>query len=98
MGPYVLDFYCPRARLAIEVDGAGHGMGDRPVRDERRDAWLSERGITTLRFAAGDLLYRADEIVDTIERMVRDLCAGAPSTALRAVPLPRCAGEEKDVS
>ncbi len=39
-GPYVLDFYCPAAKLCIEVDGWGHNMGDQPARDERRDAWL----------------------------------------------------------
>ncbi len=40
MGPYVLDFYCDAERLAVEVDGSDHDFGDRPVRDERRDAWL----------------------------------------------------------
>jgi len=44
IGPYVIDFYCATARLAIEIDGASHDMGDRPYRDARRDAWLSARG------------------------------------------------------
>src|SRR6202000_2389735 len=39
IGPYVLDFYCPKARLAIEVDGVSHDMADRPQRDLVRDAW-----------------------------------------------------------
>ena len=30
VGRYILDFYCPGARLAIEEDGVGHDMGDRP--------------------------------------------------------------------
>ena len=30
IGPYVLDFYCAKARLAVEIDGASHDMGDRP--------------------------------------------------------------------
>ena len=38
IGPYVLDFYCAKARLAVEVDGIGHDMGDRPRRDLRREA------------------------------------------------------------
>jgi very-short-patch-repair endonuclease len=41
IGPYVLDFYCEAAKLAVEVDGASHGAGDRPARDARRDAWLA---------------------------------------------------------
>ena len=40
MEPYVLDFYCEARKLCIEVDGEGHGFGDRPQRDARRDAWL----------------------------------------------------------
>ena len=36
IGHYVLDFYCPAAKLAIEVDGAAHDFGDRPARDDRR--------------------------------------------------------------
>ena len=47
IGPYVLDFYCASTKLAIEVDGVAHDAGDRPMRDERRTAWLSERGIRT---------------------------------------------------
>src|SRR5579862_1871331 len=38
IGPYVLDFYCAKARLAVEIDGASHDMGDRPQRDIRRNA------------------------------------------------------------
>jgi very-short-patch-repair endonuclease len=51
-GPYVLDFYCPAARLAVEIDGWGHNTGGRPQKDERRDAWLVEQGVRTLRLPA----------------------------------------------
>src|SRR5258706_9207259 len=60
LGPYVLDFYCDAAKLAVEVDGANHGAGDRPVRDERRDAWLATRGIATLRLPASLILPDVD--------------------------------------
>lgn len=53
IGPYVLDFYCPAARLAIEVDGAAHDMGSNPGRDERRDGWLRQRGLAVLRVCPG---------------------------------------------
>jgi very-short-patch-repair endonuclease len=39
IGPYVLDFYCTKARLAIEIDGESYDMGDRPRRDIDCDAW-----------------------------------------------------------
>ena len=38
IGPCVLDFYCAKARLAVELDGMSHDIGDRPQRDIRREA------------------------------------------------------------
>ena len=62
-GPYVLDFYCNDARLAIEVDGEVHGRADQPVRDARRDAALLDMGIATLRIAAADVLRDLDAAI-----------------------------------
>jgi very-short-patch-repair endonuclease len=73
IGPYVLDFFCARARLAIEIDGISHDMGDRPQRDIRRDAWLEAQGLTVLRIAAGELPGRLDAAVDGIVRMAAAL-------------------------
>lgn len=36
IGTWVLDFYCPEAKLGIEIDGISHDMGDGPERDARR--------------------------------------------------------------
>ncbi len=72
IGPYVLDFYCAKARLAIEVDGVSHDMGTRPQRDLRRDAWLEARGVTVARIAARDLMGSIDEAADAIVRMAAE--------------------------
>jgi len=40
-----VDFYCPTARLVVEVDGMAHEMGLNPVRDIRRDNWLRDQGL-----------------------------------------------------
>jgi very-short-patch-repair endonuclease len=61
--PYVLDFYCAAARLCVEIDGQGHGFGDRPARDERRDAFLRAQGIEVLRIAASDVLGDPESVV-----------------------------------
>lgn len=66
IGPYVLDFYCDAERLAVEVDGSAHSFGDRPERDERRDAWLLAHGIVTLRISAALILDDVDDAVRTI--------------------------------
>ena len=72
IGAYVLDFYCDKARLAVEVDGSMHYVGDNPARDARRDAWLVEQGIRTLRLRA--LLIRDD--LDAALRMIDHAARG----------------------
>ncbi len=62
-GPYVLDFFCSDARLAIEVDGEAHSRGERPTRDGTRDQWLRAAGIETLRIPAVDVLSDIDAVL-----------------------------------
>ena len=89
IGRYVLDFYCDAAKLAVEVDGAAHDIVDIAVRDRRRDAWLDESGIMTLRFAAIEIGRSLDEVMDVIVRTALSRC---PLRPLR-VHLPQM-GEE----
>jgi very-short-patch-repair endonuclease len=84
--------------VAIEVDGDVHDMGDRPMRDERRDAWVADQGVITLRFLAVDVLRNLEAVAMQIE----SVCASRapPSTQkgplhrLRRSPSPANAGEE----
>jgi very-short-patch-repair endonuclease len=82
---YILDFFCARANLAIEVDGMVHDMGDRPARDEARDAWLERHRIATLRIAASEVLADsvavAEAIVAYVEERMRELGKAPPSDA-----------------
>jgi very-short-patch-repair endonuclease len=55
-GPFILDFYCPRKKLAIELDGGQHYLAPGQAYDLRRDQYLAARGITVLRFGA-DLIF-----------------------------------------
>ena len=64
--PYVLDFFCHAAQLAIEVDGAHHGFGDRPERDERRDAFFEDLGIMTYRIPSSEVYRDADAVADGV--------------------------------
>jgi very-short-patch-repair endonuclease len=69
LGPYILDFYCPAARIALEVDGWSHQTEQRARHDERRDAWLADNRIRVLRFPAADVLddRRLMDVLATIE-------------------------------
>ena len=66
LDPYVLDFFCYEAGLAIEVDGFSHELGNNPQRDQRRDAWCAEKGIRTLRVAAIDVRDNLEGVVGFI--------------------------------
>src|SRR5215216_260381 len=74
IGPYVLDFYCPAIRLAVEVDGAVHDIPNQAAHDLRRDAWLAAQGIQVLRFLAADVLSeeKREGVLDTIAAVARD--------------------------
>jgi very-short-patch-repair endonuclease len=66
LGWYIADFYCPAARLVVEVDGESHSMGANPQHDARRDDWLRRQGLRVLRFAARDVMKDLDSVVTAI--------------------------------
>ena len=65
-GPYVLDFFCPRAALCIEVDSDSHSFGDRPRRDAQRDGYLRHNGVHTIRVAASEVISDTQSIADAL--------------------------------
>ncbi len=66
IGPYIVDFFCPARNLIVEVDGDQHGCDRAEARDQRRDAWLRERGYRVLRFSNRDVMTNLNGVCDTI--------------------------------
>jgi very-short-patch-repair endonuclease len=66
VGNVILDFYCPSARLAVEIDGSAHWTDDAQVRDLARDQRLAAQGISVLRIAASDVYRDLDGVADAI--------------------------------
>ena len=89
--PYVFDFYCPTARLAIEVDGLAHNCGSNPERDAVRDRKVGARRIATLRIAAEDVRSNLEGVVTHI--VDRCLERTPPPRSARS-PYPAIAGED----
>jgi very-short-patch-repair endonuclease len=50
IGPYVVDFFCPAARLIIELDGGHHNEDETSKRDRERQRWLEQEGYRVVRF------------------------------------------------
>lgn len=65
---YILDFYHPVARIAIEVDGAVHRK--RKLKDRRRDRVLYKHGIRTHRFWAVRVYENADEVAMHVKNIL----------------------------
>ena len=61
-GSYFLDFFCTVAKLAVELDGGGHGFPDQRARDEKRNQFLTAKGIKVLRFWNHQLRKELDAV------------------------------------
>jgi very-short-patch-repair endonuclease len=62
----VFDFYCPAARLALEIDGSTHWDDDKRAKDKARDAWLANQGITVMRIGAGEVYRDLSGVADAV--------------------------------
>ena len=91
LAPYTIDFVCLSARLAIEIDGISHDMGDKPRQDLQRNRFLTQRGFRVMRIPARDVLGNLEGCLEGIVAACRS--AGPPPPSLRDGPPPR-AGED----
>jgi len=63
IGPYVVDFYCPAEKLAVELDGSTHDNARAQQRDVTRDAYLAAVGIRTLRIPSKEVMRDVEAVV-----------------------------------
>jgi very-short-patch-repair endonuclease len=72
VGPYVLDFYCPNHKLAIEIKGGIHCDVLRSDYDAERQSWLESQGIRVLCFENRELLELTEYVVGVIRAAILD--------------------------
>jgi len=73
VGGYVLDFYCPAIKLAIELDGASHEGDDAVEYDANRQHYIESLGIMFLRFRNEQIYHALDGVVETIATTAQQL-------------------------
>ncbi len=66
IGKYIVDFYCPSARIAIELDGSVHGSPRQGVRDKKKQDYIEGLGIKVLRFNNDDVLANMEGVLKAI--------------------------------
>jgi very-short-patch-repair endonuclease len=62
----IFDFYCPAAKLAVEIDGSTHWTEEKQAKDETRDGWLASRGIAVMRIGAGSVYQNLGQVTDAV--------------------------------
>ena len=73
IGRFIADFYCAKAKLAIELDGSQHFSNEGKVYDESRTAGLEEYGITVIRFSNAEVDRHFESMCEVIDKTVRAL-------------------------
>ena len=63
---FILDFYCPKAKLVIEIDGGQHYMDEDKKKDEKRDSYIKKLGLKVLRFSDRDVLKNISSVSEEV--------------------------------
>jgi very-short-patch-repair endonuclease len=71
IGEYIADFYCPKAKLIIEVDGGQHYSSEGLEYDKVRDEYMAGLGLEVMRFTNTDVLTNIEGVVESIEGVIR---------------------------
>ncbi len=66
IGNYIVDFYAPKPKLVIEVDGSDHFEKDHAEKDARREGYLRAQNLAVLRFTNLEVLQQTDAVMKTI--------------------------------
>ena len=73
VGPYILDFYCPTIRLAIELDGKQHEEQESALYDSEREKYLMDLDIKTIRYQNGDVMKNTKNVIENIRTHINQI-------------------------
>ena len=66
IGEYITDFYCPKAKLIIELDGEQHYSDEGKQKDLQRDTYLTSLGLKVLRFSDNEVFSNLEGVLERI--------------------------------
>ena len=70
IGKYIVDFYAPKAKLVLELDGSQHFDSGQAGKDRLRDEYLKNQGLMVLRFNSREVLMELEAVVQKIFQTV----------------------------
>ena len=68
---FIVDFYCPAAKLVVELDGSQHFETGHQAKDRARDVALAGLGLQVLRFDNRQVLLETDAVLAAIDEAVK---------------------------
>ena len=72
MGKYIVDFYCAKAKLVIELDGSQHYEPQNQYSDQLRTEYLASFGVTVLRVANNEIMQNFRGVCEYIDQLVQE--------------------------
>lgn len=79
IGNYIMDFYCPKAKLIIELDGGQHYTATGKEKDRVRDIAMKKLGIQVFRFSDAEIFKNINGVLDTIWEFIEKNSSNLPS-------------------
>ena len=73
IGNYIVDFYCHRAKLVIELDGSQHFETEGQQNDAQRDAYLQQQGLRVIRIPNNEISRNFSGVCEYIDRCIQPL-------------------------
>ena len=73
IGGYIVDFYCPKLKLAIELDGGQHNQEENIIYDEERTRYLNSLNIKVIRYWNYEVLESINDVLDDIVNKMMDV-------------------------
>ena len=70
MGKYTVDFYCPKLKLIIELDGSVHDNLGQVLYDEEREQFLKAQGYHIIRFENDAVLNYPETVLNNLEELL----------------------------
>jgi len=71
VGSYIVDFYCGKLKLVIEVDGDNHFSEESIAYDKERTKFLESLGLRVLRFSNHEVLYELESVKEKIYTFIK---------------------------
>ena len=92
IGNYIVDFYCAKARLVVELDGSGHYNSKQYAKDKLRTRELEKLNLKVLRFSNLDVTRNFSGVCERIDMVVK--MSLPQSASLRSQTAPSSEGAQ----